>query len=65
MDANHWAYSVVKESGSLTFVPLEDKKHIWNGVIYLYGVDTMEKPEDYLNTEADIRTAMHEKVDNF
>ena len=64
--ADRWAYSVVRESGSgtLTFAPPEEKARIWAGVMYLYGIDTMEAPGEYLHTEEDIRVAMQEKVGN-
>lgn len=62
--ADRWAYSVIKESesGLLTFEPPEEKTRIWNGVMYLYGVDLMEEPGEYLHAEEDIRAAMEEKV---
>ena len=64
--ADRWAYSVVRESesGTLTFAPPEEKARIWAGVMYLYGIDTMEAPGEYLHIEEDIRAAMGEKVGN-
>ena len=64
--ADRWAYSVVRESesGMLTFSPPEEKTRIWAGVMYLYGIDTMEAPGEYLHTEEDIRAAMKEKIGN-
>ena len=58
--ADLWAYGVVQlsEAGSLTFSPVNDKDRIWEGVIYLYGIDTMDAPGQYLHTEEDIRSAM-------
>jgi hypothetical protein len=38
--------------------PVNAKDRIWEGVMYLYGIDTMEAPEQYLHTEDDIRSAM-------
>jgi hypothetical protein len=62
--ADRWAYSVVQheEAGNLTFTPPSDKQRIWAGVMYLYGVDAMESPGEYLHTDWDIRTAMEAKV---
>lgn len=62
--ADRWAYSTVRasESGTLTFVPADEKGRIWDGVMYLYGIDTKEAPGEYLHTEDDIRIAMQEKV---
>lgn len=62
--ADRWAYSVVSasDSGTLSFVPPEEKRRIWEGVMYLYGVDMMEAPGEYLHTEEDIREAMEKKV---
>jgi hypothetical protein len=31
--------------------PVNAKDRIWEGVMYLYGIDTMEAPEQYLHTE--------------
>ena len=63
-EADRWAYAVVhaSESGNLVFSPKEDKKRIWDGIMYLYGIDMMENPNEYLHTEEDIRIAMKEKV---
>ncbi|OAI01492.1 hypothetical protein [Methylomonas methanica] len=62
--ADRWAYSLVlaSELGTLTFVPAEEKRRIWDSVMYLYGIDTMDAPGEYLHTEEDIRAAMQEKV---
>jgi hypothetical protein len=62
--ADRWAYSVVQESetNSLTFAPEAEKKRIWDGIMYLYGIDTMEVPGEYLHTDEDIRMAMNTKV---
>ncbi|MDT4329325.1 hypothetical protein ACQE3E_07080 [Methylomonas sp. MED-D] len=62
--ADRWAYAITRESesGTLTFAPHEEMARIWAGVMYLYGIDTMEEPGEYLHTEEDIRTAMQEKV---
>ena len=62
--ADRWAYGVVQlsEAGSLTFSPVNAKDRIWEGVMYLYGIDTMEAPGQYLHTEDDIRSAMAAKL---
>ena len=62
--ADRWAYSLIQQSeaGTLTFVPESDKKRIWDGIMYLYGVDVLEGPGEYLHTDEDIRSAMHNKV---
>lgn len=62
--ADRWAYSIVSESesGVLTFEPPRERARIWEGVMYLYGIDIMEAPGEYLHSEEDIRTAMEEKV---
>lgn len=58
--ADRWAYSLIQqsESGVLTFLPLADKGRIWDGIMYLYGIDIMESPGEYLHTDEDIRAAM-------
>lgn len=62
--ADRWAYSVVQDSeaGTLSFVPPEQKARIWAGVMYLYGIDALEAPGEYLHTDEDIRSAMDSKV---
>jgi len=62
--ADRWAYGLVQQSetGSLIFVPDSEKKRIWDGIMYLYGVDSMEAPGEYLHTDEDIRAAMQAKV---
>ena len=62
--ADRCAYNVMQlsEAGSLTFSPVNAKDRIWEGVMYLYGIDTMEAPGQYLHTEDDIRSAMAAKL---
>lgn len=62
--ADRWAYGLVQQSetGFLIFVPEAEKKRIWDGIMYLYGVDSMEEPGEYLHTDEDIREAMQAKV---
>ncbi len=59
--ADRWAYSVIQseEAGTLIYLPSADKQRIWTGVMYLYGVDAMEAPGEYLHTDEDIRAAMN------
>lgn len=62
--ADRWAYGVIQlsEAGSLTYSPVTAKDRIWEGVTYLYGIDIMDAPGQYLHTEEDIRLAMVEKL---
>lgn len=62
--ADRWAYSVVQqeEASTLTYSPPADKERIWAGVMYLYGVDAMETPTEYLHSEDDIKAAMEAKL---
>lgn len=62
--ADRWAYGVVKqaEAGSLTYVPLQERGRIWDAIMYLYGIDTMESPGEYLHSEDDIRSALALKL---
>jgi len=46
------------EEKSLTFVPPNDRECIWDGVMYLYGIDLQEQPGQYMYSEEDIREAM-------
>jgi hypothetical protein len=62
--ADRWAYGVMQQSeaGSLTFSPMNAKDRIWEAVMFLYGIDTMEAPGQYLHTDEDIRSAMLSKL---
>ncbi len=62
--ADRWAYGVMQESeaGSLMFSPVNARDRIWEGVMYLYGIDNMVAPGQYLHTEEDIRAAMVTKL---
>lgn len=63
-EADRWAFSIVTMAESkkhLVFIPLQDQKKIWDGVMYLYGIDLMEKPGVYLHTQEDIQSAF-EKI---
>jgi hypothetical protein len=62
--ADRWAYDLMQrsEAGSLTYSPVSDKDRIWAGIMYLYGIDNMVAPREYLHTEDDIRTALVEKL---
>ena len=63
--ADRWAYAVVheEEAGVVTYSPAHERERIWDGVIYLYGVDAMKAPGEYLHSDGDIRAAMKAKLD--
>ena len=58
--ADRWAYAVVQEeeTGVVTYSPPFEREHIWAGVMYLYGINTMKAPNEYLHSNNDIREAM-------
>ena len=63
--ADRWAYAVVmqeEEAGVVTHSPPGERERIWAGVMYLYGVDTMKAPGEYLHSDDDIRAAMNVKL---
>lgn len=62
--ADRWAHAAIRasEAGTLVFVPQEDEERIWSGLMYLYGVDTLTAPGEYLHTDQDIQAAMRSKV---
>lgn len=62
--ADRWAFSIVQleEARSIEYVPATDRERIWAGIMYLYGVDTLEAPGEYLHSDEDIRAALNEKV---
>jgi hypothetical protein len=63
-EADRWAYALIQQSeaNALIFIPESNKKCIWDGIMYLYGIDLMEEPGKYLHTDEDIRSAMKAKV---
>jgi hypothetical protein len=62
--ADRWAYTVVQqeESGVVTYSPAREIGRIWAGVMYLYGIDTMKAPGEYLHSDDDISAAMDAKL---
>jgi hypothetical protein len=62
--ADRWAYSRIQqlESGLLIFEPVADKDRIWSGVMYLYGIDSIDEPGRYFHNDNDIQVAMEEKL---
>ena len=63
--ADQWAYSVMKEqeAGTLVYIPRLDEERIWDGVMFLYGIDNKPSPEgDFIFSDEDIRDAMHRTV---
>ena len=62
--ADRWAYAVVQEeeAGVVTYSPPGERDRIWAGVMYLYGVDTMKAPGEYLHSDDDISAAMKAKL---
>ena len=62
--ADRWAYAVVlqEETGVMTYSPARERERIWAGVMYLYGVDTMKAPGEYLHSDNDISAAMNAEL---
>jgi hypothetical protein len=62
--ADRWAYAVVheEEAGVVTYSPPGERERIWAGVMYLYGIDTMKAPGEYLHSDNDIGAAMNAKL---
>jgi hypothetical protein len=44
--ADRWAFGPIQQSetGTVIFVPELERKRIWDGIMYLYGIDSMEEP---------------------
>lgn len=63
-DADRWAHTILQqeELGELNCVPTSDKTRIWAGVMYLYGIDAKDSPNEYLHTDEDIRLAMNSRL---
>jgi len=62
--ADRWAYAVVRqeETDVVTYSPPRERERIWAGVMYLYGVDTMKAPGQYLHSDNDVSEAMNTKL---
>ncbi|MFM1977403.1 MAG: hypothetical protein RL145_2249 [Pseudomonadota bacterium] len=62
--ADRWAYGLMQlfEARSLTYSPATEENRIWDAVMFLYGIDIMEPPGQYLLSEEDIRLAMVAKL---
>lgn len=62
--ADRWAFKLVRaaDSQDLSFDPDNEREKIWAGIMYLYGIDSMEDPGVYLHTADDIRKAYDEKL---
>lgn len=54
--ADRWAYSMMKEheKDQLQFYPRKDEKKIWEGIMFLYGIDLPDEPGKYLLSQDDI-----------
>lgn len=63
--ADRWAHSVMKEqeAGTLIHIPRSDEEHIWNGVMFLYGLDLKHSQYGaFLDSEKSIEDAMRRTV---
>ncbi|MEQ1680885.1 MAG: hypothetical protein ABL950_09805 [Nitrospira sp.] len=63
--ADRWAYSITKEqeAGTLVYLPRSDEERIWDGVMFLYGVDLKHSPTgSFISSEEDIKDAMGRTV---
>ena len=56
-EADSWAASKVQEEeeDTLLYSPIEDEDVIWEGIMYLNGIDLQETPGKYLHTIEGIR----------
>lgn len=63
--ADEWASSMLREEeeGSLVYSPAEDEEKIWDGIMYLCGVDLQVAPGEYLHTLEDIRETFIERFE--
>jgi hypothetical protein len=64
--ADRWAYSVkcASDSRVLIYLPPEDENRIWDGIMFLYGVDLLGEHGNYLHNEEEIRDAMQEMLND-
>lgn len=58
--ADRWAYDVMQkcESGNLELIPSSQREEIWDAVMYLYGIDAMDSPGEYLHSDEEISLEM-------
>ncbi|QPB85430.1 hypothetical protein CWC22_020630 [Pseudoalteromonas rubra] len=62
-DADRWAYKMMQafDNDSLEFIPSSDESKLWEGVQYLFGIDTMEEPGEYIHTIEEIEEEFNRK----
>lgn len=62
-EADRWAYSMMQafDNNSLEFIPPSDESLLWEGIRYLYGIDIMEEPGEYLHSIEEIREEFFNK----
>lgn len=63
-EADRWAYAAIQknEANEVIFSPPYDKEIIWEGVMYLYGIDLRERPDEYLHSLENIKDAYDKLV---
>jgi hypothetical protein len=56
-EADRWAYKRMQafDSGSLEFESKSDEKFLWSAIQYLYGIDTMISPGEYMHSIEEIK----------
>ena len=62
-EADRWAYERIQasDSDSLEFDPVSDKLFLWSAVMYLFGVDMMISPGEYMHSLEDIKETFEER----
>ena len=65
-EADRWAYIRIKalDSNDLSFLPKSDEKILWDGVLYLFGIDIKISPDEYMYSIEDIEEEYVKKKKN-
>lgn len=56
-DASNWALKL-REAGDkkeIEYSPIEDERLIWDGLLFIEGIDIQDNPNSYLHNDHDIR----------
>ncbi len=62
-EVDRWAYKRMQafDSGSLTFKSKSDENFLWSAIQYLYGIDTMVSPGEYMHSIEEIKKTFEER----
>lgn len=59
-EADRWAHARITafDEDRLVFLPDSDQDRIWASIQYIYGIDLMVSPGEYLHSSQDIKSKL-------